>query len=287
MTGWNRCPVFNDRCVVKFKTAVFLFLTSLFLTDVALAASVTIETSKPLSDGVVLIEVTSGGVTQTVVVNNITSTMTEQEKRATILLGLIANGYDVDTGPQSITINSLKSGTQVIFSSQTTGEGFDKLTATNIAAFIEFDGGFDQLDSLGNISTFLAGFSTDIGSVTQSFLADDFADLTASTIASTFYDALVIPADLIGINLTLSGSSLIASYDPGVHGESVEFGTTSGAGTVAGSVTLPVPPISLLFVSGLISLGLSRKGFCNKREHDPHDIPDVLRECCQTCRTLI
>ncbi|MGK7958302.1 MAG: PEP-CTERM sorting domain-containing protein [Crocosphaera sp.] len=235
-------------------------LTTLSLTTIqnsVSAANVDLGVSKPLGDGFVVIDVTFDDVTLPTFVP-IKATNSATEKRAAILLGLLANGFDTETDPetQTITINNLTEGTKVTFTSLNTGEKSDTLVAENDSSFHLWEGSFNPVDPLGELSTFLAGYSSTLGEVSLELTSDQFTDLAPETLATTFFNELVDDADLIGINLSLDGSTISANYDTGVLGTGVQFGTTSGSGTVGASVTLAVPePLTILGSATALGFG--------------------------------
>jgi hypothetical protein len=146
----------------------------------------------------------------------------------------------------------------IVFSAINTGEGNDQLYAKDppTEAFINWSGTFDSIDAQGDPSEFTAGIST--GEGTDIFTLSDtaFSDLSATTIAGTFYSLLQPGASSIGVLLSLSGSQIDIAYEPGavISGGGISFGTTSDLGTITAGIN--AVPLAVPEPSGMVCVAI-------------------------------
>jgi hypothetical protein len=237
------------------RRGLFVALAMYFFAGVprqARAASVDLTVSKPLGDGEIVFVVTNAGVSQTTVVP-ITGNLSATQKRTQIVVALTAKGYNVGFKSTTLTVKDLTPGTMVSVISQETGENNDMLTAPAASGGgYAFTGIFSPDDPLGHLSTFTAGFTTNLGTVSATVDSSQVTGLSGRTITSDLFCLLAPVTPSIGVDLSL-GSRIFADFDPRTTMDGVEFGSTSGTGSVSGFIqTVPepwLPPVAALLIS--------------------------------------
>ncbi len=261
MARWPRTAV---RALLVFSAAVLASSSP----RVAFGASATLEVYKPLSGGTFTVTFTLGDTVVNVPVT-IEATDSQITKRNAIRDALVAKGFTVTTPSDGkLKINGLSPAMKVKTDQGKTAEREDKAKAQNLACGrIDWGGTFGPLDPNGFTSIFVAGVSTDAGSMTATLDADDilsmYGDLSAQSVASASYNELLgnLPA---GASMSLTDASLDFTFDPlmtQVEGGEVVFGTTaSGIDTsVAGSLTfVPEPGTLAVLAFGAVAV-LRRK----------------------------
>ncbi len=243
----------------RFPAILLLGATFILCVGDAIAGTAVFNVSDPQIDKDGQIKITINGKRYPVAVK---VGMNAGNKADAIASALGNAGFTVGhtPGSTSVTLPKLGAKNTISFDVGTTGELNDSIGVTgNVkVASVDFDNSdFSSLDYQGNVARFMSGFSTDRGSLVFSVSAQSLTSTSGVAIAQELYSLMEPEASAYGINLTLKGEDLCATFDPGstVNGASVFFGTTSTSSGVIGRITTVPEPTSLaLLCSGAIGV---------------------------------
>jgi hypothetical protein len=243
--------------------AILVFCASPFVTMAgARAGNVQINVSDP--------QVTTAG-NVTITINKVpypvgvTTTMNAGAKADAIADALRAKGITVTHtgGTPSIKLPNLPATSSFSFAVGTTGEQQDSVKFTGVTikgANLSFDNpNFNPDNANGGAAVFTGGFSTDSGDLDVSVSSSSLANTSGTTIAQALYSLLEPEASSYGVNLTLQGDDISATFDPALtmNGAGIFFGTSSTSDGVVGSISSVPEPASVgLLCAGLLGMGV-------------------------------
>lgn len=248
----------------------FLFLL-LAVAGVANAGNVQFEVSDPQITKNGKITITINGKDYPV---SVTTDMKAADKANAIAATLGTNGpggftVQYTNGSTHVKLPKMPAANTVSLDMGDTGESKDtiQISGTVVAdASIKFNNpNFSPRDFQGGYAVFTAGFTTDVGSLSYTFSSQFLSNTSGTTIASELFGLLQPSAGVYGVNLSLNGDTINATFDPAdiSNGAGVIFGTSSNSPSVIGEISGQAPEPSGLLLLGSGVLGLS--GFLRKR----------------------
>ena len=195
---------------------------------------------------------------------SVTVGMKAADKADAIADALDNAGFTVSHNPGSTSVKlpAMAATNTVSFAVGTTGEQQDSITVsgTLVAASLDFNNpNFNPQNYQGGTAVFTGGFSTDAGSLAVSVNADSLSSTSGTAVAQALYSLLDPEASTFGVNLSLHGDVIDATFNPAdtVNGAGVVFGTSSTSAGVIGSISsVPEPATLGLLCSGLLGMGL-------------------------------
>jgi hypothetical protein len=259
--------------VVRGRAASVLLLALLLLamTGLVNADTVNFDVSDPQITKNGEITITINGKPYPV---SVTTDMKAADKANAIASTLGTSGpggftVQYTAGSTNVKLPKMPAANTVSLDMGTTGESNDTIRISGAVlanASIQFNNSnFSPRDFQGGYAVFTGGFSTDVGDLSFSFSSQFLPNTSGTTIAAELYGLLQPQASAYGVDLSLSGSSIDATFNPAdiQNGAGVIFGTSSNSPGVIGEIASQTPEPSSLLLLGSGVLGLS--GFLRQR----------------------